>query len=147
MSALLPTLRHHGLLGWPERGMLDRFFDGFSVPYFSRVEREWIPDFDISENDEAFVIRAEVPGMGKEDIDVTLTDGLLTVKGEKKYEEEKDDERYHCRESRYGSFSRSFRMPGEIEADKINASYKDGVLNLTIPKAEKEEPKKIEIKA
>ncbi len=144
---LLPSLRHHGWLGWPERGMIDRFFNGFSVPYSSRVDSEWVPNFDISETDEAFIIRAEVPGMGKDDVDVTYTEGLLTIKGEKKIDEEKEDECYHCRESRYGSFSRSFRMPRDVVADKIDAAYKDGVLKLTVPKSEKEEPKKIEIKA
>jgi len=140
MNAFLPILRRNSLFDLPDFSL----FDGF----FGDVEGEdtWLPDLDVSETDKELIVRAEVPGIEKDDIDITLTDGLLTIRGEKKHEKEEKEENYHRIERRYGSFARTLRLPGDVKHDKIDASYKDGVLKLVIPKPEKAMAKKIEIK-
>lgn len=140
MNAFLPILRRNSLFDLPDFSLFDGFFDGFEG------DNIWLPDLDVSETDKELIVRAEVPGIDKDDIDITLTDGLLTIKGEKKHETEEKEENYHRVERRYGSFARTLRLPGEIEYDKIDASYKDGVLKLVIPKPEKAAAKRIEIK-
>jgi HSP20 family protein len=85
--------------------------------------------------------------MDKKDINITVSDGMLTIKGEKKHEKNEENEHYHRVETRYGTFSRTMRLPTEVQADKVDATYKDGVLNITLPKSEAVEPKKIEIKS
>jgi HSP20 family protein len=139
MNTFLPILRRNSLFDLPSFSLFDRFLDG------SEDDRSWLPDLDVSETNTEFIVRAEVPGIDKEDIDITLTDGLLTIKGEKKHENEEKEEDYHFIERRYGSFARTLRLPREVEYDKIDANYKDGVLKLIIPKPEKVEAKKIEI--
>jgi len=91
------------------------------------------------------LITAELPGMDMKDIDITFTEGLLTVKGEKKQEKEDKDKDYHRIERYYGSFHRSFRVPEKVETNKIEASYKDGILKLILPKAEESRAKKIKV--
>ena len=87
-----------------------------------------------------------MPGLDPKDIDISLSDGLLTIKGEKKQEREEKEENYHLAERSYGSFARSIRLPGEIQSDKIGASYKNGVLKVTLPKSEEAKKKEIKIK-
>ncbi|MBW2181373.1 MAG: Hsp20/alpha crystallin family protein [Deltaproteobacteria bacterium] len=140
MNAFLPILRRNSLFDLPSFSLFDRFFDG------NEVDKIWLPDLDVSETDKEFIVRAEIPGIEKDDIDITLTDGLLTIKGEKKHENEENKENYHFVERKYGSFTRTLRLPNDVEHDKIDANYKDGVLKLVIGKPEKVEPKKIEIK-
>jgi len=126
--------------------VFDRFFDDFNPISMFKEKDEWLPAFDISENDKEYVVTAELPGMEVQDIDVTLSDGILTVKGEKKQEHEDKSEDYHRIERRYGSFHRSFRIPGKIKTEGVGANYKDGILRLTLPKTEESETKKIEVK-
>lgn len=140
MNAFLPILRRSSLFDLPRVS----FFDGLLDEW--EDEKTWLPDLDISETEKEIIVRAEVPGIEKDDIDITLTDGLLTIKGEKKHEDEEKNENYHRVERRYGSFARTLRLPSEVEYDQIDANYKDGVLKLVIAKPEKAEPKKIEIK-
>ncbi|MBL7212296.1 MAG: Hsp20/alpha crystallin family protein [Desulfobacteraceae bacterium] len=108
--------------------------------------KTWVPAFDISETENEYVVTAELPGIDAKDIDVTLSDGVLTVKGEKKQEKEDNGESYHRVERSYGSFQRSFRIPEKVETETVDAAYKDGVLKLTLKKAEETKPKKIEVK-
>jgi HSP20 family protein len=108
---------------------------------------EWSPTVDIEEDDSNYLIRADVPGVDKKDIDVRLDNGVLSISGEKKEEKETGKGTKLHRTERYcGSFSRRFTLPTAIKADKVDASYKDGVLSLTIPKAEEAKPKSIDIK-
>lgn len=108
---------------------------------------KWSPTVDIEENDSQYLIRADVPGVDKKDIDVRLENGMLSISGEKKVEKEFGKGTKHHRTERYsGSFSRSFALPTAIKADDIDASYKDGVLSLKIPKAEEAKAKAIDIK-
>jgi HSP20 family protein len=124
---------------------MQRFLDGFEPANPRVAQQEWLPAFDVSETSEEIVVQAELPGMEIKDIDITLTDGLLTIKGEKKKEKEDKQEHYHRVERVYGSFSRSFRLPAEVRADAIDAKYRDGVLVVTLPKAEEVKPKRIEV--
>jgi HSP20 family protein len=107
----------------------------------------WIPAVDVFEKQDQLVIRAELPGLQREDIDVRVENGVLTLHGERKQDTEIKDEHAYRMERIYGAFSRSFTLPTSVDATKVAASYKDGVLELTIPKAETAKPKQIEIKA
>jgi len=147
MRTLLPAFKTNRLFNLPDLNLFDRVLDGFATPELVSNDTQWMPNIDITENETEFSVRAEVPGIDKNDIDITLTEGLLTIKGEKKYENEEKSENFHRRESCYGSFARSFRLSSEIENDKIEANYKDGVLKITLPKMEAVAPKKIEVKS
>jgi HSP20 family protein len=116
------------------------------LPSTAFEDTEWVPAFDVSETDKELIVKAEVPGMDKKDINITVSDGILTIEGEKKHEKKEDNEQYHRVERRYGTFSRTVRLPDEVEADKVDATYKDGVLNIRLPKSEAVHPRKIEIK-
>jgi len=108
---------------------------------------EWSPIVDIEESDTLYLIRADVPGVDKKDIDIRLENGVLSITGEKHTEKEtgKGTKR-HRTESYSGSFARRFTLPTAVQADKVDATYKDGVLSLMIPKAEESRPKAIDIK-
>jgi HSP20 family protein len=106
----------------------------------------WLPVVDIVERDDAFEVRAELPGMKKEDVKITLRDDILTIRGEKKQESEKKDQNYHRIERSYGNFQRSFTLPTSVKGDKIDAMYNDGVLTVVIPKSEEAKPRDIEVK-
>jgi HSP20 family protein len=145
MLQLIPSRRNFLSL-IPELDLFDRFFDDLPLPSLLSEEKVLSPAFDISETEKEYVITGEIPGTDVKDLDVTLLDGLLTVKGEKKQEKEDKDENYHRVERHYGSFGRSFRIPEKVKADKLEATYEDGILKLTIPKSEASEVKKIEVK-
>jgi HSP20 family protein len=122
----------------------DRFFGDF--PLLRRGQTEWMPDIDVSETDGQIQVKAELPGMEAKDIDVNVTGDLLMIRGHKKQEEEKEGEHYYCRERYSGEFQRSLRLPSPVKADHVDASFKNGVLNVTLAKTEESKPKKIEIK-
>ena len=144
MNRLLSLIPGRSLM--PSRDLFDRFFDDWDLPTVFSGENELKPAFDVSENDKEFVVSAELPGIDIKDVEITISDGILSVRGEKRQEKEDKGEDYHRIERRYGSFHRSFRIPGKVESDKIDASYKDGILKVLLPKAEGTETKKIEIK-
>ena len=108
-------------------------------------ETYWMPTVDVSETENDFEIRAELPGVSESDVNVSVTDNRLTVKGEKRQETETDGKNYHRVERRYGSFQRSFTLPRNVETSNIKAGFQDGVLTLTIPKAEEAKPTEIPI--
>ncbi len=131
------------------RREMDRFWDqyfGSGRRFFGAKEEEWLPAVDVAETADQITVKAEVPGMEAKDIDISLTGDVLTIKGEKKSEREEKKENYHLVERSYGSFSRSLRLPAAVEADKIEASYKKGVLTVTCPKQEVVKPKAIKVK-
>ncbi len=103
------------------------------------------PVIDIYDNDRKIVIEAELPGLDKKDIHVDVKDGVLTLRGERSYEDEVKEEKYHRKERAFGKFHRSFTLPEGLDHDKIEADYKDGVLKIEIPKPEEKKPKKITI--
>ena len=130
------------------RREMDRLWENFfgERPLPKIWEREWAPSLEMSETKDNFVVKAEVPGIDVKDIGISLTGDVLTIKGEKRQEKEEKEEDYHLVERSYGSFSRSVRLPAEVESDRIKASYKNGILNITLPKSEKVKAKEVKIK-
>lgn len=106
----------------------------------------WAPALDISERKDAYVVTVEVPGVKPEELDITLEDGLLTIKGERRFTQESSDQQFHRVERRYGSFRRSITLPSQVRADQIEASFDNGVLEVVVPKAEEAKPKKITVR-
>ncbi|MFA6971717.1 MAG: Hsp20/alpha crystallin family protein [Gallionella sp.] len=106
---------------------------------------DWTPSVDISETDTAYLIKAEIPEVNKEDVKVTLQDGMLTIAGERRQEKEEKNKKFHRIERSYGSFVRSFRVPDDTDADTVAAQFKDGMLNVTLPKSKKTQSKSINV--
>ncbi|MBZ5515602.1 MAG: Hsp20/alpha crystallin family protein [Acidobacteriia bacterium] len=126
----------------------DRLFKEAFVPFFGEGElstRTWAPPVDIYENENDIVLKAELPGVDPKDVEVRVEDNTLYLKGERKFEKEVKQENYHRVERSYGSFARSFSLPSSINAEKVKAEYKDGLLTLTLPKREEAKPKTIKI--
>ncbi|MFO0705490.1 MAG: Hsp20/alpha crystallin family protein [Nitrospira sp.] len=107
---------------------------------------DWVPTVDISETDGEYLIKAELPEVKKEDVKVTLEDGVLTIQGQRRQEKEEKTTKYHRIERSYGTFVRSFSLPDQVNESGVNAEFKDGMLNLHIPKSEKAKPRAIEVK-
>ncbi len=126
--------------------MFDEFFRGDILANDSFTNRDWNPAVDIIENSGTYVLKAEIPGMSKDDVKITLENNTLTIRGEKKNEFEKKEGNYYRVERSYGSFERSFAIPGNVKVSDIDAQYKDGVLTLTLPKMEEAKPKMIDVK-
>jgi HSP20 family protein len=128
------------------RDDMDRLFNTFFGTKPQTMEDMWRPAIDIEENNGNLLVRAEVPGMKKEDIKVAVKDNVLTISGERKKENETKNKTFHRIERSYGKFSRMIRLPAEVDADKVKASYKEGVLHVTLPTPEEMKPKQIEVK-
>ena len=143
MRALMPA---PGLSSF--RKEMDRLFnrfwedDGGDLPTL----REWVPSVDFSESDDAYVARVEIPGLEPKDVQVTLQENVLTVKGEKKEEIKQKDERYYRMERSYGAFSRSIRLPSPVDGTKVSAVFHNGVLTVTVPKTPEAKAATIPIK-
>ena len=131
---------------------IDRWLDDFFMRPFAlprarmSAMQEIMPDVDIFESDGDVVMKAELPGMKKEDIEVTLSDGSITISGEKKQEEEIKKKDYYKVERSYGSFCRTFSLPSEVKADKAKSTFKDGVLEVRMPKSEEAKSKEVKVK-
>jgi len=129
------------------RKTVDRLFETSLSDLESTSEpMAWGLPLDVVEHDDNFVVRASVPGIDPDDLEITFTDNVLTIKGTSQLEEETEKAHYHLRERRYGSFSRSITLGTKIKGDNIDARYNNGVLELTLPKAEEVKAKRIEIK-
>lgn len=147
-----------GLIRWsPETDLLrsrfgrlfDEAFNDFVSPLSgTRVSStlDWMPPVDIKETDEALTISAEIPGLSKENVSITMENNVLTISGERKFEKDVEKENFHRIERAYGSFSRSFSLPANVATEKADASFKDGVLIVTLPKTEEAKPRQITIK-
>ncbi|HVA00263.1 MAG TPA: Hsp20/alpha crystallin family protein [Terriglobia bacterium] len=138
----------------PFRGLVttqDRFnrlFNDAIAKTFSEEEpgsRAWMPPVDIYETDDSLVLKAELPGINPDDVEVRVEDNTLYLKGERKFQKDVKEENLHRVERSYGMFSRSFVLPNSIDSDKVQAAYKDGILTLTMPKREEAKPKTIKI--
>ena len=147
-----------GLIPWrtfSEVGEMERRFDDiFGRPFLPSIwrrtpmeERGWAPAIEVFDQEDKFVVRAEVPGMKEDDIDVSVVGDTLTIRGEKKAETEVKEENYYCCECSYGSFSRSIALPSHVDANKIDADYENGVLEVSLPKKPEVTPKKIAVSA
>lgn len=133
--------------GFTSQQELSRLVDDFfGRPFDARGSAAWHPVVDIEETPEGYLVRAELPGMRLEDIKITVADNALSIRGEKRREEEKKGTTYHRVERVYGSFERSFSLSHAVAADKIEATYRDGVLEVNIPKAEEAKTREIQIK-
>ena len=129
------------------RRNFDQLWDSlFGRGLEGRVGGEWLPSLDLAETDNELVVKAELPGMDPKDIDISLSDGMLTIKGEKKQEKEEKKSDYHFVERSYGAFTRSIQLPKQVQREKINASYKNGLLRITLPKSEEAKKKEVKIK-
>ena len=140
------------LIRWPGRDFpslrkeLDRLFEGFGLDIPFAAEGEWAPAMDITENQDAYTVKTELPGMDPKEIDVQVIGDILTVRGERKQEKEEKKENYIRTERVYGSFSRSVRLPSSVDAKGVEAKYTAGVLSIRLPKTEETRKKKIDIK-
>ena len=111
----------------------------------SMTVAEWAPLVDITENDQEYLIKAELPEVRKEDVKVTVEQGVLTITGERKFEKEEKGRRYHRVERSYGSFARSFSVPDDADPSKVIAEFKDGILKVHLTKSEQTRPRQIEV--
>jgi HSP20 family protein len=128
-------------------GLMNRgsfFNDEVGEP--ATVRADWMPVVDISEDDSTYRIEAEVPGIAREDIQVTVDQGTLSLSGERKSQEGESKGQVHRTERCYGSFRRNFRLPEDAEADTVKAEFKNGLLRVTVAKAEQPKPRQIEVK-
>jgi HSP20 family protein len=110
------------------------------------VAFDWAPSVDISESSEEFVIKAEIPGVNKDDVKVSIDDGVVSIQGERKQEKEEKDKKFHRVERSYGSFLRTFSLPSNIDDAKVQAQFKDGLLTVRLPKSASAKPKTVEVK-
>ena len=129
-----------------EMTQLQNRFDRLFEAVGGRQE-SWLPAVDVFDTQDAVVLKAELAGMDPDDIQIEVEDNVLTIKGERKFEETVDEERYYRVERRFGSFQRSLALPQGVKANEIQAGYDDGVLTVTVPKVEEEKPQRIEVKA
>jgi len=128
------------------RRTVDRLFDNVSPDHEWAQTSMWGLAVDVVENKDDFIVKASVPGINPDDLDISYADDTLTIKGEIKSDNEVKENQYHLRERRFGSFARSISLPTKIKGDAIEASYQNGVITLRLPKAEEVKPKRIAIK-
>ncbi len=131
------------------RNLLDRMMDRafFETPFFGGFTEEWGVPIDVYQTDDEVIVKATTPGMKPEDIHIAITGDTLNIRGEAHEEREEEGLRYHIRERRVGSFSRSILLPASVDTDKAEAEFENGILTLTLPKVEVVKPKTITIKA
>jgi len=144
-----------GLIIWKNQEInklrrdMDRLFtrlrDDFGMPHFKRPPRD-IPVIDLSDTEEDLILKAEIPGLKPEDLDISITDDILTIKGEMKQELVKESEDYHRMERRYESFSRSIQLPCRVIIEDVEATYRDGIVTIIMPKCKPEISQKVRIK-
>lgn len=144
------------LTPWRERGDIERFrsemdslFDRFFrlEPFKSVEPGRWMPSIDVSETPKEIIVKAEIPGMEAKDIDVSISGNLVTIQGERRHETEEKDENFHRMERTYGAFSRSIQLPADVDPEKVTASYKKGILKLSLAKLKEHSSKKIQVRS
>jgi HSP20 family protein len=106
----------------------------------------WAPALDISERKDAYLVTVELPGVEADDLEITMEDGLLTIQGERQFTAESSEEQFHRIERRYGAFRRSITLPAQVQAEQIQASFDNGVLQIVVPKMEEAKPKRIQVR-
>jgi HSP20 family protein len=145
-TSLIPWRGELGNFRREMDSLFNRFFEGWPI----RVSREnglWAPFVDVSETPKEVIVKAELPGVDPKEIDVSVRGDILILRGERKQEKEEKSENFHRVERSYGSFSRSIQLPAEVNSDRVDATYKDGVLKITMPKTKVAATKKIEVKS
>jgi HSP20 family protein len=129
------------------RDAMDRLFDDAFTRPLSLRDAWSVPAIDMYQTDDEIVVKASLPGIKAEEVQINVTGEVLTLKGEVKHEEEKTEKAWHIREQRYGSFERSVALPTDVVADKAKAEFENGILTITLPKAEEVKPRTITVKA
>lgn len=140
-----PFANLHGL-----RRQMDEVFNRSLSSFFddgTETMSSWAPAMDVLERENEIVLRAELPGLSEQDVEITVENNTLSLRGEKRFEEEENEGAYRRVERRYGSFYRSFSLPSTVDRDRIDASFKNGVLEVVLPKVEQAKPRKIAVKA
>ena len=140
------------IIRWDPFREMTNFEDQFNrlwrgVADGGKRQESWLPAVDVFDTKDAVVLKAELAGMRPDDIQIEVEDNVLTIKGERRFEEKVDEDRYYRVERRFGSFQRSLALPQGVKADDIQASYEDGILEVRVPKAEEEQPRKITVTA
>lgn len=134
----------------PGRDIFGKRFSDIMDEFFTDAvatrQSSYAPSIDISETEKQYLIDVEVPGINKDDIDLNIENNTLTISGERKFEKKEDNKQYHRVESHYGSFSRSFTLPDNVDVESISATYNNGILNITVDKSEQQTKKQIKIK-
>jgi HSP20 family protein len=125
--------------------MIDHFFRGVESDY-GMESGAWMPPVDLVENNEKITVKAEIPGVDPKEINISIQDNTLIIKGEKKEEKEEKGKNYYRMERRYGSFARSINLPASVDTGKVTAEYKNGVLEISLQKKEEVKPKQITVK-
>jgi HSP20 family protein len=132
----------------PMSRLIDEAFTEFLAPMAGTDDAlgtDWVPPVDIREEQDKLVFVAEMPGLGRDAVDITLENQVLTLRGERKFERDEEKDSYHRIERAYGSFSRSFRLPANVDTASAKASFDNGILTIVLPKSEAARPKKLEI--
>jgi len=152
-TQLAPSRRSRGLSSDPfrelfelQRGIHQLFDEGYAPAREEVALQAWAPPVDVYEDENSFLIKVELPEINRDDVKVSLNENVLSISGERRVENEEKRENYHRVERSYGQFHRSFTLPQNVNAEAINAQFKDGVLRLTLPKKEEAKPKQIEVK-
>lgn len=144
---MFPILRRN----WPaaaRRNDIDRLFDSFLSGFPSWSDDvDLVPPLEVVEKDNELQVRVELPGVEEKELEIRLEKDILTIKGEKQHEEREEKDNYHLVETRYGSFARSIHLPVSVDPDKVDANFKNGVLTVSLPKAEVATSRRIEIKS
>jgi HSP20 family protein len=130
----------------PFSKMFDTLFNDFLNATGEEIAaRSWVPPVDVQETEDTYRVQAELPGLTKEDIQITLENNVLRLSGERKLEKDVEKENFHRVERTYGTFSRSFMLPSQVDVEGVQAAFENGVLTVTVPKAEQAKPRKISI--
>ncbi len=138
----MSIIRYRNLMPLPTD--LNQFFGNFGLDFWN-TDSIWSPSVDVIESENGFEIKAEIPGVEKDEIKISVEDHVLTLSGERKHEKEEKDKNYHRIERSYGKFQRAFQLPNGVQSDAIDANYVNGILTIRIPKSEEVKPKEISI--
>lgn len=145
MNGWIPLIRSPRQVRFPALALFERIFADTDASRDAGAAQAWMPAIDVAETPREIVVQAEVPGMDKKDLEITLSDGLLTLRGEKRAQTGSEDARHLRTERRYGRFSRTLRIAATVEVGAIDANYKDGLLTVRLPKRPAEQRRRVPI--
>ena len=144
MTLVKWTPRPTSILNDMDKMISNVFENDWNFPVRSKTN--WSPPVDVKETDDSFTLTADIPGLTKKEVNVNVSDGIVSISGERKFENEKESDNYHYRERQYGSFLRTFNLPETVNEEKITANFKNGILYIELPKQEVALPKERQIK-